>query len=348
MRSAPAVRCLLCISVCAKALVIPHGGRRAVVRSTPSMRAPWLKFAAAPGALAPRALQRGRDPRTLGEAWRWCRSYRFPEDVCEYAGAAGAALDPSAAAVAVYGCAQMVFAYRAFRRARASDEPGREAALGRGFLLIFLWHGSHFLAHEFKKPWAWFGSHYFYIFGFFQLARALNSTRAGARRLGAYLVGDGLITAWGGDYVLRGAQINLTAPSWTDSPVDLRTGRSRVGRHVRRARDPRLPDGRREDGPVRAAVDSRAINCGSFALRRRRDPVLPPPRKARRRRLRVGAPGRGALRRRRVNHVLAGVGERRSGNRSRRARWGLVVYKKSVSYKVRRMGRRNVTPGEYI
>ena len=77
----------------------------------------------------------GRDPRTLGEAWRWCRSYRFPEDVCEYAGAAGAALDPSAAAVAVYGCAQMVFAYRAFRRARASDEPGREAALGRGFLL---------------------------------------------------------------------------------------------------------------------------------------------------------------------------------------------------------------------
>ena len=201
MRSAPAVRCLLCISVCAKALVIPRGGRRAVVRSTPSMRAPWLKFAAAPGALAPRALQRGRDPRTLGEAWRWCRSYRFPEDVCEYAGAAGAALDPSAAAVAVYGCAQMVFAYRAFRRAQASDEPGREAALGRGFLLIFLWHASHFLAHEFKKPWAWFGSHYFYIFGFFQLARALNSTRAGARRLGAYLVGDGLITAWGGDYV---------------------------------------------------------------------------------------------------------------------------------------------------
>ena len=172
------------------------------------MRAPWLKFAAAPGALAPRALQNGRDPRTIGEAWRWCRSYRFPEDVCEYAGAAGAALDPSAAAVAVYGCAQMVFAYRAFRRARSSDEPGREAALGRGFLLIFLWHGSHFLAHEFKKPWAWFGSHYFYIFGFFQLARALNSTRAGARRLGAYLVGDGLITAWGGDYVLRGAQID--------------------------------------------------------------------------------------------------------------------------------------------
>ena len=165
------------------------------------MRAPWLKFAAAPGALAPRALQKGRDPRTLGEAWRWCRSYRFPEDVCEYAGAAGAALDPSAAAVAVYGCAQMVFAYRAFRRAQASDEPGREAALGRGFLLIFLWHASHFLAHEFKKPWAWFGSHYFYIFGFFQLARALNSTRAGARRLGAYLVGDGLLTAWGGDYI---------------------------------------------------------------------------------------------------------------------------------------------------
>jgi hypothetical protein len=95
----------------------------------------------------------------------------------------------------------MVFAYRAFRRAQASDEPGREAALGRGFLLIFLWHASHFLAHEFKKPWAWFGSHYFYIFGFFQLARALNSTRAGARRLGAYLVGDGLLTAWGGDYI---------------------------------------------------------------------------------------------------------------------------------------------------
>ena len=220
------MRYLLCAATACKALVVP------MRRSTPSMRAPWLKFAAAPGALAPRALQRGRDPRTLGEAWRWCRSYRFPEDVCEYAGPAGAALDPSAAAVAVYGCAQMVFAYRAFRRARASDEPGREAALGRGFLLIFLWHASHFLAHEFKKPWAWFGSHYFYarfqcqshiysgvasmaskldavdatcpfaqIFGFFQLARALNSTRAGARRLGAYLVGDGLLTAWGGDYI---------------------------------------------------------------------------------------------------------------------------------------------------
>ena len=189
------MRYLLCAATACNALVVPTR------RSTPSMRAPWLKFAAAPGALAPRALQKGRDPRTLGEAWRWCRSYRFPEDVCEYAGSVGAALDPSAAAVAVYGCAQMVFAYRAFRRAQASDEPGREAALGRGFLLIFLWHASHFLAHEFKKPWAWFGSHYFYIFGFFQLARALNSTRAGARRLGAYLVGDGLLTAWGGDYV---------------------------------------------------------------------------------------------------------------------------------------------------
>ena len=230
MRSAPAVRCLLCISVCAKALVIPHGGRRAVVRSTPSMRAPWLKFAAAPGALAPRALQHGRDPRTIGEAWRWCRSYRFPEDVCEYAGAAGAALDPSAAAVAVYGCAQMVFAYRAFRRARASDEPGREAALGRGFLLIFLWHASHFLAHEFKKPWAWFGSHYFYIFGFFQLARALNSTRAGARRLGAYLVGDGLITAWGGDYVGLVSGVTYGAHAIRGC----RTGDAKTDRSVRR------------------------------------------------------------------------------------------------------------------
>merc|ERR1719171_1610065 len=157
------MRYVLSIGACATALVVPRRTRTpSTMRSTPSMRAPWLKFAAAPGALAPRALQRGRDPRTLGEAWRWCRSYRFPEDVCEYAGAAGAALDPSAAAVAVYGCAQMVFVYRAFRRAQASDEPGREAALGRGFLLIFLWHASHFLAHEFKKPWAWFGSHYFY------------------------------------------------------------------------------------------------------------------------------------------------------------------------------------------
>jgi len=194
------------------------------------MRAPWLKFAAAPGALAPRALQNGRDPRTLGEAWRWCRSYRFPEDVCEYAGAAGAALDPSAAAVAVYGCAQMVFAYRAFRRAGASDEPGREAALGRGFLLIFLWHASHFLAHEFKKPWAWFGSHYFYIFGFFQLARALNSTRAGARRLGAYLVGDGLITAWGGDYVGLVSGVTYGAHAIRGC----RTGDAKTDRSVRR------------------------------------------------------------------------------------------------------------------
>ena len=171
-------------------------GRRV---APPTMRAPWQKFAAAPGALAPRALQGGRDPRTLGEAarraarralaarmlepvisqrsdssesistsprlgrsgaasapvaasswprrqrdsrvlaaaapprpvvlsrsdrvgvvsrardrataedvsatpqaWRWCRAYRFPEDVCEYAGGhAEAALDPSAAAVLV-------------------------------------------------------------------------------------------------------------------------------------------------------------------------------------------------------------------------------------------------------
>ena len=194
------------------------------------MRAPWLKFAAAPGALAPRALQRGRDPRTIGEAWRWCRSYRFPEDVCEYSGAAGAALDPSAAAVAVYGCAQMVFAYRALRRAQASDEPGREAALGRGFLLIFLWHASHFLAHEFKKPWAWFGSHYFYIFGFFQLARALNSTRAGARRLGAYLVGDGLLTAWGGDYVGLVSGVTYGAHAIRGC----RTGDAKTDRSVRR------------------------------------------------------------------------------------------------------------------
>ena len=168
-----AMRCILSIGACATALVVPRQTRTPSMRApalvlptrriSPSMRAPWLEFAAAPGALAPRALQKGRDPRTLGEAWRWCRSYRFPEDVCEYAGSVGAALDPSAAAVAVYGCAQMVFAYRAFRRARASDEPGREAALGRGFLLIFLWHASHFLAHEFKKPWAWFGSHYFYV-----------------------------------------------------------------------------------------------------------------------------------------------------------------------------------------
>ena len=218
------MRYLLCAATACKALVVP------MRRSTPSMRAPWLKFAAAPGALAPRALQRGRDPRTLGEAWRWCRSYRFPEDVCEYAGAAGAALDPSAAAVAVYGCAQMVFAYRAFRRARASDEPGREAALGRGFLLIFLWHGSHFLAHEFKKPWAWFGSHYFYIFGFFQLARALNSTRAGARRFGAYLVGDGLLTAWGGDYVGLVSGVTYGAHAIRGC----RTGDAKTDRSVRR------------------------------------------------------------------------------------------------------------------
>ena len=163
-----AMRCILSISVCATALVVPRQTRTPSMRasahvlptrrSTPSMRAPWLKFAAAPGALAPRALQHGRDPRTLGEAWRWCKSYRFPEDVCEYAGAAGAALDPSAAAVAVYGCAQMVFAARAFQRSRSayrtddSSTAEREAALGRGFLLIFLWHASHFLAHEFKKP----------------------------------------------------------------------------------------------------------------------------------------------------------------------------------------------------
>ena len=42
-------------------------GRRV---APPTMRAPWQKFAAAPGALAPRALQGGRDPRSLGEAAR--------------------------------------------------------------------------------------------------------------------------------------------------------------------------------------------------------------------------------------------------------------------------------------
>ena len=78
-----------------------------LARPSLTMRAPWEKFAASADALAPRALQGGADPTTLGEAWRWAKSYRFPEDVCEYAGgdaaaAVGAALDPSAAAVLVY------------------------------------------------------------------------------------------------------------------------------------------------------------------------------------------------------------------------------------------------------
>ena len=125
---------------------------------------------------------RGRSARRGGGAGR----IASPRTSVNTQGAAGAALDPSAAAVAVYGCAQMVFAYRAFRRARASDEPGREAALGRGFLLIFLWHASHFLAHEFKKPWAWFGlALLLYLRTFPAGARAELDARRGAapRRL---------------------------------------------------------------------------------------------------------------------------------------------------------------------
>ena len=167
----------------------------------------------------------------------------------------------------MYGCAQMVFAYRAFRRARASDEPGREAALGRGFLLIFLWHASHFLAHEFKKPWAWFGSHYFYIFGFFQLARAreLDARRDATRRDVTRLPSTNWarLTAWGARraYAYRGRR-----PPSTDVGRR-RTGRTSVGRHVRRARAIRgLPDGRREDGPVRAAVDSRRPSIAAASL----------------------------------------------------------------------------------
>ena len=65
------------------------------------------------------------NPTTLGEAWRWAKSYRFPEDVCEYAGgdaaaAVVAALDPSAAAVLVYTVAQLVFVLRAVSRVRAA------------------------------------------------------------------------------------------------------------------------------------------------------------------------------------------------------------------------------------
>ena len=180
------------------------------------MRAPWEKLTGAGSALAPRALQCGRDPASVGEAWRWVRSYRFPEDVCEYAGgseaaaAVGAALDPSATAVLVYTAAQLIFVARALLRFRAAGRDGRaaipgarrrELALARGFGSLLAWHVSHFLAHEFKKPWAWFGSHYFYVLGLWQLSVALDSRRSGAGRLGAYLAGDAALTAWGGDYV---------------------------------------------------------------------------------------------------------------------------------------------------
>ncbi|KAH8068781.1 hypothetical protein JL721_6348 [Aureococcus anophagefferens] len=58
-----------------------------LARPSLKMRAPWEKFAASADALAPRALQGGADPTTLGEAWRWAKSYRFPEDVCgDYVG----------------------------------------------------------------------------------------------------------------------------------------------------------------------------------------------------------------------------------------------------------------------
>lgn len=198
----------------AHALVVPRAlpqlSARPLATAQVTMRAPWRKFAAASNALAPRALQNGRDPATLGEAWTWIRAYRFPEDVCEYgghAGAAAAALDPSAIAVLAYSLAQAVFVFRAVGRCRsagADKNPttaSREAALARGFGFVLAWHCSHFLAHEFKRPWSWFGSHYFYVLGMWQLAKALNSKRASGRRLLAYIGGDALLTSWGGDYV---------------------------------------------------------------------------------------------------------------------------------------------------
>lgn len=218
-----------------------------LARPSLTMRAPWEKFAASADALAPRALQGGADPTTLGEAWRWAKSYRFPEDVCEYAGgdaaaAVGAALDPSAAAVLVYTVAQLVFVLRAVSRVRAhangaaaaraagAGAPRREAALARGFGCLLAWHASHFLAHEFKTPFAWFGSHYFYVLGMWQLAAALNSRRAGASRFGAYVVGDGVLTAWGGDYIglVSGVAYGAHAIRGCD------TGDARTDRRVRR------------------------------------------------------------------------------------------------------------------
>ena len=116
-----------------------------LARPSLTMRAPWEKFAASADALAPRALQGGADTTTLGEAWRWAKSYRFPEDVCEYAGgdaaaAVGAALDPSAAAVLVYTVAQLVFVLRAVSRVRAhatrwSRRRNRRTAVGAPTLL---------------------------------------------------------------------------------------------------------------------------------------------------------------------------------------------------------------------
>ena len=236
-----------------------------LARPSLTMRAPWEKFAASADALAPRALQGGADPTTLGEAWRWAKSYRFPEDVCEYAGgdaaaAVGAALDPSAAAVLVYTVAQLVFVLRAVSRVRAhangaaaaraagAGAPRCEAALARGFGCLLAWHASHFLAHEFKAasvtpfdreneakmvtgalgrfktPFAWFGSHYFYVLGMWQLAAALNSRRAGASRFGAYVVGDGVLTSWGGDYQGRKRERNSQLQRLRSRPFSTRFG----------------------------------------------------------------------------------------------------------------------------
>ena len=63
-----------------------------------------------------------------------------------------------------------------------------------------------------------------------QLAAALNSRRAGASRFGAYVVGDGVLTAWGGDYVglVSGVAYGAHAIRGCD------TGDARTDRRVRR------------------------------------------------------------------------------------------------------------------
>ena len=156
---------------CASALVVPTR------RSTPSMRAPWLKFAAAPGALAPRALQRGRDPRTLGEAWRWCRSIGFQRTS---ANTQGQRVLRSIRRPRRWPCMAVHrwSSHIALRRARRATSGPRGCVGTRIFADIPLARGSLSCSRELaSRGVVWLAA--LYIFGFFQLARALNSTRPG-------------------------------------------------------------------------------------------------------------------------------------------------------------------------
>jgi len=163
-----------------------------------------------------------RDPVWLREIWARTIEYQFPADVCEYAHGTKdeLTLDSSALAVLVYTTGQAFFLVWAVSQRRQS--------LAQAFLAITLWHVSHFCAHEFKQPWTWFGSHYFYIIGMWRLAVSVRSCRASGKFLAAWLALDFVVGRTLGDYFGLVSGVMFGAISVTGAD----TGSARMDRVV--------------------------------------------------------------------------------------------------------------------